>query len=633
MDDAMKNDEWDDLVRRRVQQAKSDPRGYRLRVWAWALGGYAVLLGVLGLALACVAGLGYAVVVDARAALLLVKLAIVTGALAVIIVRALVIELPAPPGIELQPADAPALFEAIERLRAQLDTPRVHHVLLTGDFNASIVQVPRLGPLGWERNYLTLGLAYMQILSPEQFASVLAHELGHISRNHGRFGAWIYRLRHSWSSVLHELDERGFAGSGVARRFVAWYSPRLEACTVALVRELEHEADRAAAGAVGARPAALALLRATALAPAVGDYWDAVYRRVLDDPAPPRAVYAELAEAVQTAPTAGGEAALARALALSTDTTDTHPALAERLAALGHPADALAVADALAPPPLAAADALLGRDGHARLAERLSSRWYHGLQDSWVTRNAQAAHDRDQLDRLDAAAAAGRLDVASARERAELVACLRDGGAALAAWRDLLALDAGDAEANLAVGAWLLERGDDAGLAHLDRAIEASPSVAVRAAETAYEYLAEHGRPGEAAHYRARLNCELDVLDAAAEERRAVRRSDDFVAHDLAPDAVAALSVSLARIDHVARAYVARKRVAHLADDAPLYVVAIVRASRWWRPERSDADARLALRVAREAALSGEFFTVPLAKNTWLRKRLQRIDGALVYGR
>jgi hypothetical protein len=28
----------------------------------------------------------------------------------------------------------------------------VHRVLLTGDFNAAIVQVPRLGPLGWERN-------------------------------------------------------------------------------------------------------------------------------------------------------------------------------------------------------------------------------------------------------------------------------------------------------------------------------------------------------------------------------------------------------------------------------------------------------------------------------------------------
>jgi Zn-dependent protease with chaperone function len=632
-EDAMTNDEWDDLARRRVQQAKSDPRGYRVRVWAWALAGYAVLLGVLGLAIACVAGLGVAVVAEGRAIGLFAKLAVVTGALAVIIVRALAIKLPAPSGVELLPADAPELFDTIERLRAELDTPRVHHVLLDGDFNASIVQVPRLGPLGWERNYLTLGLACMQTLSREQFEFVLAHELGHISRSHGRFGAWIYRLRHSWSSVLHALDEQGFAGSGVARRFVAWYVPRLDACTVALVREHEHEADRAGAGAVGARHAALALVRLTALAPAVHDFWDGAYRRVLHDPAPPRAVFPELAEAVGAAPLADGDAAVVRALAMSTDTTATHPALSERLAALGYPAGALDVAGALAPPALAAADALLGRDGHARLGERLSSRWYNGLQDSWVTRHAEATHDRDQLERLDDAAAAGAVDIASARERAQIVADLRDGDAALAAWRDVLALDAGDAQANLAVGAWLLERGDDDGLGHLDRAVEASPLMAVRAAEIGYDYLAEHGRHEEAAHYRARLDSELDVLDAAADERRALRKSDVFIAHDLAPEAVAALSASLGRIDRVAHAYVARKRVEHLADDVPLYVVAIVRASCWWRPESKNADAQLAVRVAGEAALPGEFFAVPLAKNKWLRKRLDRIDGALVYGR
>jgi hypothetical protein len=171
----------------------------------------------------------------------------------------------------------------------------------------------------------------------------------------------------------------------------------------------------------------------------------------------------------------------------------------------------------------------------------------------------------------------------------------------------VLALDADDAQANLAVGAWLLEGGDDAGLGHLDRAAEAAPLMAVRAAEIGYDYLAEHGRQEEAAPYRARLNSELDVLDAAVEERRALRRSDLFVSHDLAPEAVAALSASLARIDRLAHVYVARKRVEHLADDAPLYVVATVRESRWWRPESSNADVRLAQRVAGQAALPGEF--------------------------
>ncbi|MEA2240901.1 MAG: hypothetical protein QOD24_457, partial [Solirubrobacteraceae bacterium] len=179
----MTNDEWDDLVRRRAQQAKSDPRGYRVRVWAWALGGYAILLGTLGLAVACVAGLVLAIFAEAPTFLFFAKPGIAIGVLAFTILRALAVKLPPPSGIELRAADAPALFDTIERLRAQLHAPRVDHVLIDGDFNASIVQVPRFGPLGWERNYLTLGLAYMQTLSREQFTSVLAHGAGATHRD------------------------------------------------------------------------------------------------------------------------------------------------------------------------------------------------------------------------------------------------------------------------------------------------------------------------------------------------------------------------------------------------------------------------------------------------------------------
>ncbi|MEA2224446.1 MAG: hypothetical protein QOH83_2822 [Solirubrobacteraceae bacterium] len=593
----MTNDEWDDLVRRRAQQAKSDPRGYRVRVWAWALGGYAILLGTLGLAVACVAGLVLAIFAEAPTVLFFAKPGIAIGVLAFTVLRALAVKLPPPSGIELRAADAPALFDTIERLRAQLHAPRVDHVLIDGDFNASIVQVPRFGPLGWERNYLTLGLAYMQTLSREQFTSVLAHELGHISRSHGRFAVWIYHLRHSWSSVMNALDEHGFAGSGVARRLFGWYVPRLQACTVALVREHELEADRAAAEAVGARHAALALLRSAALGPAVDRYWDGVYRRMHHDPAPPRAVFSGVADAVRAASHADGEAAVDRELALPTETTDMHPALSERLAALGYGAGALDVADALWPPALPAADALLGRDAHARLAERLSSRWSHSLQDTWIERHAAAAIDREQLDRLEDAAAAGSLDLASANERAEIVADLHDDDAALAAWRDVLELDPAGARANLAVGGRLLERGDDAGLAHVDRAIEASPAMALSAAEIGYDYLAGRGRHDEAARYRALVNRQLGVLDAAAEERRVLRKSDELVAHGLAPEAVAALSASLAGIDRVTRAYVARRHV----------VV--------------------------DAALPGDFFAIPLGRNRWLRRRLDSIDGALIYGR
>jgi Zn-dependent protease with chaperone function len=57
--------------------------------------------------------------------------------------------------------------------------------------NASVVQIPRLGVFGWSRNYLTVGVPLLDAVTPEQFEAVLAHELGHLARAHGRFRTWI----------------------------------------------------------------------------------------------------------------------------------------------------------------------------------------------------------------------------------------------------------------------------------------------------------------------------------------------------------------------------------------------------------------------------------------------------------
>ncbi len=631
----MTNDEWDDLVRRRAAQAKSDPGGYRRLVAAWALGGYAVLIAALAVAVGGVAAMVLAIA-HATAAIVLAKFGIPFAAVAFLIVRALTMRIPPPEGVELRPQDAPRLFEAIERLRERLDTPRIDHVLLDGDFNASVVQTPRFGPLGWQRNYLTIGLAFMQALSPAELESVLAHELGHISRRHGRFTSWIYRLHSSWGRFAHELEESGVTGAGLARRFLTWYVPRLQACSVALMREHEHEADRAAAEAVGAQVKARALVRAAALGPAVTRYWDDVYGRVLDESTPPATVFRGLRDALREPPGAEGEAAVARALAMPTDTTDTHPALTERLAALGCDPATLDLGEVLTPPATSAADVLLGAAGHPQLADELSAAWFAAVLPGWSQRHAASAGEREELAGLDAGAAAGRLDIADARRRAQLADELRGPAAAMAAWRDVLALEPEDGRAHVAVGARLLAEGDDAGLAHLDAAIAASPIVAVPAAECAYRHLAGAGRHAEAAPYRARLNRELDALDAADAERRNLSRDDALQPHGLPPAELAELRGALARIEGVAHAYVARKRLAVLADDAPLYVVGVVRATAWWRPERSDADELLVQRVVAElpAALQGDFFAVPLAKdNRWLRRRFEKMDGALVVGR
>jgi len=54
-----------------------------------------------------------------------------------------------------------------------------------------VVQSPREGIVGWPRNYLLIGLPLMKTLSVDQFEAVLAHELGHVARGHGKVSNWI----------------------------------------------------------------------------------------------------------------------------------------------------------------------------------------------------------------------------------------------------------------------------------------------------------------------------------------------------------------------------------------------------------------------------------------------------------
>jgi Zn-dependent protease with chaperone function len=626
----MTNDEWDALVRRREAEAKADPRGYRRRVRAWAFGGYAVLLGALALSVGGLVGIALAIL--AGAPVVLAKLAIPLGGLAVVVVPSLFVKIPPPDGIELTASEVPSLFETIERLRRELDAPRLHKVLLDGEFNASVVQIPRLGALGWERNYLILGLPYMQALSPAEFVSVVAHELGHISRSHGRFSAWVYRLRSSWARVVEELDGHRPGGTGLARRFFGWYMPRFSASTVALVRAHEYEADQVAAHTAGARPAALGLLRASLSGSAERRYWEALYGRVIDEPNPPRSAYTGLAEVLPATPNDDATATLRRALGRPTEPGDTHPSLADRLAAFGYLPDELHGAE-LAPPETTAAESLLG-DRHSGFAERLSEDWCQVVGQAWAERHAQARDAAARLDVLDEHASNGSLDLHSARRRAQLTEDLHGADAALACWRDVLALDPTDAAANLSVGQILLARDDDEGLEHLERAGAASASAAISASELAYAYAAASGRTDQAANYRSRMNASLDVLDAAADERRTLTKRDALEPHGLRPEEVTAVTETLAKVDRVGAGYLARKQLDHLADEAPLFVVGVAPAVSWWRYEGGRKAETMIEQVVTEVDLPGEFLVVPLtSENRWAEKRLKGVEGACLFPR
>jgi Zn-dependent protease with chaperone function len=239
--------------------------------------------------------------------------------------------------MELSAASSPDLFAMIEALRRQLGAPRFHHVLLTDDFNAAVVQSPRLGIFGWPRNYLLIGLPLMKGLTVEQFKAVLAHEFGHLAKGHGRVANWIYRQRLRWR------PPDGDAGGDRERRAIPVQAvPQLVRAVLQRVLvsacARERVRSRRDVGAASPRQALLprAHQRERRRQLSRERYWPQVHKKADDQPQPGFAPFSSMSHHVATdVDPASAKQWLSRAMQAETTLADTHPALADRLKAIG----------------------------------------------------------------------------------------------------------------------------------------------------------------------------------------------------------------------------------------------------------------------------------------------------------
>lgn len=620
-------EEWDALVRKLDQKARADPSGYRLRVGALALVGY----GFLAFAVAVLLGLAALVIALAIAGpALLAKLLIPIGALILVIARSLWIRIEPPSGIELKRGEAPALDELVAETRKAVDGPKVHTTLVDGELNAGVVQVPRFGIFGGQRNYLVLGLPLLQALQPDEFHAVLAHELGHLSKSHGRFGAWIYRVRGTWWKLLATLEEQRRFGTFFFRRFFEWYAPYFNAYSFALARAHEFEADRAAVDAAGAPAAATALARLNLAGRHLEtSYWPKLYERSTTEPEPPRAAFAPLHEELRGA-ALHPEAPewIDEDLRREATTTDTHPSLADRLGAIGISAEDVKRRLTEEPPDETAAQRYLGE--HAtELAEQLDRDWHGAVAQGWRERYAEVQESTKRIAELDARGDALTDD--ELRELASLMWDVRGDDDALPRYRAVLERDPRDGPTNYAVGRILLARGDDDGLRHLDAAIDAEPEAVLPACELAISYLERRGRRDEAERYRRLGSGRYDELRLAEAERAVADSGGELVPHDLPTEAVEETRRQLAALPDVASAILVRRRMRHLDDEFPLYVLFVAPKRKAWRPFGGDRD-EFVTKVVDALELPYAFWVLsPGAFSTEMRS-LRGLAGAEIYG-
>lgn len=606
--------------------AEANPAAYRRRVWLWALLGYGfillLLLGTVGLM-----GLTVMVAVFVKAAGLIWKVLIVLGIFAWRVVRSLWVKFDPPEGLPLTATEAAPLLTLLEQQTRVLKAPRVHQVLLTSDFNAAAVQVPRLGILGWPRNYVVVGLPLLQALSPAQAAAVVGHELGHLRGGHGRFGAWVYRVSQTWTQLIEQLEQQ--SGKSIFSRFTGWYVPRFNAWSHPVRRTDEFAADAAAAQLTS--PVAMAeALCATVTRDAALDklHWDTLTATLAEHPTPPADVISRLLPVAKASrlPEADEQRLLTNAYEADPDLFSTHPTLGERLKALGQQPAVPAL------PEVSAAEAWLG-ENLPRLAAQLDAQWATERTQMWRERHELLQQQRQRLQQLRQQEGAGEtLSADQAWELADLTEDHASSEEAMPLFQRLLDDAKWGTAARFAIGRILTNRDDPAGLQWLTEAMEQAPDYVAPGLAIQEAY---HQRCGNREEVRQLGTVQLrhaDLMDEAMMERASITPADHLLPHELSETQLQVLRHEVAKPEYgIGQAWLVRKQLQHFTNK-PLYVLLIAP-----RPDNKlrdqEATGRWVQELAAKLQLPGEGFVIAIGKQySWLEKKARQLDAEIPVG-
>ncbi len=520
---ALNQEQFEALVKKLERFAREQPKNYRLRVGLLAALGYAYLFLILGGLSSIFMGLLWLVFHSHKfdnfntlelqgSFLLLIPI--------FAIFRSLWVRLPAPTGRVLDPKEAPDLWAVIQDLCSSLEAPFPHQVLITTEFNASAVQLPRLGILGWQKNYLLLGLPLMEALTPEQFRGVLAHELAHLSGNHGRFASWIYRVRKTWFQILEQLQSNGH--SFLFDCFFNWYGPFFDAYSFVFLRMNEYEADRCAAQVVGPKNIAEALINVQIRNHFLEhSFWPSISRQINEQAEPPSALYTHMLNTLRLdVAFHDAERWFHQALRKQTNMQDTHPCLIERLSALGLRADW----QPQLPPStvvieISAAHHFL-KSALEPLTRYFNESWKQEVSLSWQEHHTHCQESKKSLRELEEKAQYQALTEEEAWERAYWTGELQEKQQAIPLLQEILLSNPDHVCANYRLGEIFLEQEDPAGITLLKKAMALDPAISVSGNELIYLFYQKHGKIEEANRHLHQIEQHLKLLTKFSRSRQ-----------------------------------------------------------------------------------------------------------------
>lgn len=506
---------FDEMIQSLETAAAHDPAAYRRRVVMAGLLGYLVIGGLLALLAGLTIAMVALLILAPQGAGAEVKFAIIFGGLSYALIRAIWVTPPPPDGLLLERDAAPALFAMIDRIRAATGGPEIAEVRITDQMNAAITQESGRFFLG-VRNTLYLGLPLLNGARVEEVEAIVAHEFGHIVGGHGHSAGFVYRIRQRWAQVADQLPDGLVAG--LLRRFFRWYGPWFAAFSFTLARRQEYEADQVASRAVDASAMASALIRITIQADRFAESWGMIWSQSPLRPDPPRSPMASLAAALAEEQETSARLTIDNELSRLADHHDTHPTLAQRLAALGQPASL--------PPPLddATAAHLLG-DAWGEVRDDLDRQWHDAADEAWAADYAERQANIAEQHALAIAIAGGDHTRDDLFRHAWLTEATATPQEAADAYGLVVRHHPDATDALYRQGDMLLEAGDEAGVALLLEAGRREPALLAPAYGLIQAFFHRKGQTEEADRYSPLLDAAQQQADLASAEANGVDES------------------------------------------------------------------------------------------------------------
>jgi len=332
-------------------------------------------------------------------------------------------------------------------------------------------------------------------LNVDELKAVIAHEMGHLSEAHGKFGAWIYRQRVTWHALESKFNNPVGIFDQILGAFYGWYAPYFYAYSFVLARNHEYVADHAAAHATSAEAIGAALTKLELIGRFLSEvFWKRLYDQVETQPDPPYRPHSVMPRAFKAAENQWAcPEWLEQSLKQYAADDDTHPSLAERLAALdlepwmpAHDADRTALR--------------LFHPATPSLVKFFDDEWQQDTAPKWRQRHVEIMEAKAKLTLLEDAATT-ELNDQEVWEKALLFLELDRELDAMDTLAVLLDRGRQFPKAHLLMARLLLDRGEDEGLQHLLLAIEQDLELADEAGRAGYVYLIRRGREAEAKRF------------------------------------------------------------------------------------------------------------------------------------